>query len=298
MRFLFVDRIIELSPGTIARGVKHVTHDDYYLCQDNEGAWCFIPSLIGEAIGQLAAWNVMMSHAFTVRPVAGIASSASLVRPVYVGETLVLDAHLDVLDETAVQYHGEARVGNEVVFRLDGALGPLLPMTDFIDEAVVRRQFDEINRPLLSPNEYGLTLGARSSCVESHVHAPRMVFDQVTESQPGARLTAVKRITRAASYFPDHFPNKPVLPMTVLLECFLNLANEFITRAGFTQAYACREMRRIKMSDFIFPGDVVVGMITLKHQAIHELVLTCRAEVLGKRVGVLDLVMALKGQSE
>ena len=51
--------------------------------------------------------------------------------------------------------------------------------------------------------------------------------------KPGISLIAEKRVTRAAPYFPDHFPNKPVLPMTVLLECKLNLAREFIARAGY-----------------------------------------------------------------
>ena len=31
MRFLFVDRILELVPGKSIRGIKHVTQDDFYL---------------------------------------------------------------------------------------------------------------------------------------------------------------------------------------------------------------------------------------------------------------------------
>lgn len=292
MRFLFIDRITELSPGVFARGIKHVTRDDYYVCQDKSGAWCFIPSLIGESLGQLAAWNVMMSNGFSARPVAGIASKAQLLRPVYVGETVVFDAHIDALDEAAVQYHGEARVGDEVVFCLQGALGPLLPMADFIDEPLVRRQFDEINRPdpLLRYDALHQSLDESDTALP--IHAPRMVFDYLIESVPGVRLSAMKCVTRAAPYFPEHFPNKPVLPMTVLLECFFNLAETFILRAGLPLTYVCREVRRMKMSDFIFPGDAVTGVITLKHQTETELVLTCRAEVAGKRVGVLELVMA------
>ena len=85
--------------------------------------------------------------------------------------------------------------------------------------------------------------------------------------------------------------------MTVLLTCFLNLADIFITQAGLTDIYVCQEMRRIKMNDFIYPGDVVSGIITLKRQGADGLVLTCRCEVLGKRVGVLELMMVLEGQA-
>ena len=297
MRFLFVDRITDIVPGVFARGLKHVTRDDYYVNQDHHGAWCFVPTLMGEALGQLAAWNVMMSNGFVARPVAGIAAKAALLRPVYVGETLILEAHIDALDDTVVQYHGDAFVGEEMVFRLEGAFGPLLPMTDFVDEAVVRRQFDEINRPgPVCFNDYFSLGKVYDEDLSLISHAPRMMFDRVIDSEPGVRMKAVKCISRAAVYFPDHFANKPVLPMTVLLACFLNLAETFIVSAGFTGRYVCREMRRVKMNGFIYPGDIFVGMMTLKHQTEREFFLTCRCEVLDQRVGVMELVMVLEDE--
>ena len=95
MRFLLVDRILELSPLQWVRGIKHITRDDHYLCNDEQGTLCFIPSFIGEAIGQLAAWNVMSCNDFTLRPVAGVVSSSSLHRPAYLGDTLLLEAVID-----------------------------------------------------------------------------------------------------------------------------------------------------------------------------------------------------------
>ena len=289
MRFLFVDRILELSPAKFVRGIKHITHDDPYLCQDDQGRLCFIPSLIGETLGQLAAWNVMFCNDFTQRPVAGIASAASLHRPVYVGETLLLESFIDNLDEAAVQYHSIARVGDEIVFTIDGALGPLLPMADFIDPALARQQFDEINRP----GEWSGVLPA-STQLMPETNTPRvapMCFDRILECEPKVRLSAEKRITLAAPYFPDHFPNKPVFPMTVLLECKLNLAREFVARAGFDRSYQVAEVRKIKMSDFIHPGDIIVTHLTVKRHDADELILSYRTEVLGKRVCVLDVVL-------
>ena len=297
MRFLFVDRITELSQNLVAQGCKHVTRDDYYLCQDPQGAWCFVPSLMGETLGQLAAWHVMMKHDFRLRPVAGIAACATFYRPAYVGETLWLETHLDALDQTAVQYHGEARIGDEVVFRLEGALGPLLPMEEFIDVDLVRAQFHEINRPLLpshiDPPEMPI---ADQDQLMPHATGARVApigFDRVLNEEVGVSLTAVKSITRAATYFPDHFPNKPVLPMTILLESFLNLTQEFIQRAGYSGVYICHKMRRVKMSGFISPGDIVIGILTLKQQTDAELVFTCRTDVSGKRIGVLEITMKL-----
>lgn len=288
MRFLFVDRVLELSPGKYVRGIKHITRDDPYLCNDHQNRLCFIPSLIGEALGQLAAWNIMVTNEFTQRPVAGLAACARLHRPAYVGETLLLESFIDRCDETAVQYHSVAHVADEVVFTLEGALGPLLPMVDFIDPTEVRRQFAEIDRPgdwpKLASTEEELPAGT----------APKvspMVFDRIISSEPGVRLCAEKRITRAAPYFPDHFPNKPVLPLTVLLESKRNLAQEFVARAGFEKPYKVREMRKIKMVEFVYPGDTLVCSISVKRHNAEELVLTYRSEVEGRRVCLLDMVL-------
>src|SRR3990167_2240402 len=147
MCFLFVYRIVATVPGKLIRGLKHVTWDDAYLVYDKEGRIAFAPSLIGETLGQLAAWNVMAFHDFSLRPVAGIVASARLLRAVHPGETLLLESVIDELDDTAVRYHSIAKEGKEPVFIVDGAIGPLLPMTNFIGIDVVRCQFNEINRP-------------------------------------------------------------------------------------------------------------------------------------------------------
>ncbi len=290
MRFLFVDRILHSSLGERIEGIKHITSDDYYLSSDDDGQLYFTSSLIGETLGQLAAWNVMAFCDFAKRPVAGVVASARLHRPAYVGETLLLESIIDAVDDVVVQYHSIARVGDEVVFTVDGALGPLLPMDDFIDRAEVLRQFSQINRP----GEWPLPF-PQSAEKMSFSRPPKtsFTFDAVLASEPGVHLSAVKRVNSAASYFPDHFPKKPVLPMTVLLECKLNLAREFLKRAPFGSAdpYRICEMRRIKMNEFIHPGEVVTCFLTVKRQDEHELVLSFRSEVDGKRVCVMELLL-------
>ncbi len=289
MRFLFVDRIVQLSPAKFVRGIKHITRDDPYLCYDEENRLCFISSLIGEALGQLAAWNIMVSNDFKQRPVAGLTSCARLYRPAYVGETLLLESFIDHLDESAVQYHSIARVNDEVIFTIDGALGPLLPMDDFIAPSIARQQFAEIDRPGDWP--CAASSGHEFVACDSSYRAAPMLFDRILSSEPGVQMCAEKRITRAASYFPDHFPNKPVLPLTVLLECKLNLAREFVARAGFKKSYRVHEVRKIKMKEFVYPGDVLVCYLSVKKHDADQLVLSYRSEVDGKRVCVLEVVL-------
>lgn len=293
MRFLFVDRIVEMNPRSWVRGIKHVTRDDPYLTVDDQGKTCFIPSLVGETLGQLAAWNVMQEYDFNLRPVAGMVACARVVRPVYVGETILLESHIDELDDKSVQYHSQAYVGDELVFSLESAVGPLLPMTDFISRDEIQRQFAEIYKPgdwssirAESPNPKTQLLPSGTAAV-----AAPMRFDRILASEPGVSLVAEKRVTRAAPYFPDHFPNKPVLPLTVLLECKAHLAQEFVARASFDKAYRIHEFRRVKMNDFVQPGDVVVSYLKVKQQTEEELILSYRTEVEGKRVCVVDIVL-------
>lgn len=298
MRFLFVDRILQLSPGKLARGIKHVTRDDAYLCQNEEGRYCFIPSLIGETLGQLAAWSVMAANDFRLRPVAGVVASARLHRPAYVGETLLLESVIESFDDKAVQYNSVARVGTELVFTIEGALGPMLPMNEFIDQNLVHHQFNEINRPGDWPQSENRTPDCELATTMPTLATPVMHFDRILDSEPGVSLRAEKCIMRGASYFPDHFPNKPVLPLTVLLESKMNLAREFLARASFGQGYKVSELRKIKMSAFVYPGDVLNCEVKVKQQNEHQLILSYRSEVDGKRVCVLELVMAAKGGSD
>lgn len=298
MRFLFVDRIVQSSPGELVRGIKHVTRDDFFLTVDEQGRYCFISSLIGETLGQLAAWNVMQHNGFSHRPVAGIVASARLHRPVYVGETLLLESFIDNLDEAAVQYHSVARVGEELIFSVEGALGPLLPMDDFIAADEVRRQYAEIDNPgdWSAISAMSVPLPEEELLLNSLLTTVPMVFDRICSSEAGVSLVAEKRITRAAPYLPDHFPKKPVLPMTVLLECKLNLAREFVARAGYPVDYRVSEFRKIKMNEFVHPGDVVECCVTVKRHTEDELILSYRSEVAGKRVCVLDVVLIPRGK--
>lgn len=292
MRFLFVDRIVHSSPGEVVRGIKHITKDDAYLTVDENNRQCFIPSLIGETLGQLAAWNVMQQNDFTLRPVAGVVACAQLHRPAYVGETLLLESWIDSLDDRAVLYHSVAKIANEPIFTLDGALGPLLPMANFIEVEAVKQQFIEIYRPGdYAAFEVNADCGHHSS--GQGVTVAPMTFDRILSSEAGISLVAEKRITRAAPYFPDHFPKKPVLPMTVLLECILNLAREFVARAGYAFDYCVSELRNIKMNEFVQPGDVVVCYTKIKEQTNEELILSFRCEVDKKRVCVVNVVLSV-----
>lgn len=297
MRFLFVDRIVQMTPGEMIRGVKHVTPDDYYLTSDEQGNPCFIPSLIGETLGQLAAWNAMHTNGFSKRPVAGVAASAQVFRNAYVGDTIFLESVIDNIDDEAIRYHSVARVDDQIIFRLDNALGPLLPMDTFIDKETVKNQFEMIFN-LSDEPEWSIKSNHHEKIapVVKPLSCVSMTFDGIVSHKPGSSIVAEKRVSLAAPYFPDHFPRKPVLPLTVLMECKLNLAKFFVASANFDKHYQLEEIRKVKMKDFVVPGDVVICTLKLKQMDNDGLVLSFISEVKQRRVCTLEVLMVPKGE--
>ena len=296
MRFLFVDRIIEQIPGQVSRGIKHITPDDHFLYPEDSGQASFIPSLIGETLGQLAAWNVMAFNDFTARPVAGIVDSVVVHRQALLGETLLLESFIEAVDEQAVQYNSHAYVGDALVLEVKGAIGPLLPMNDFIARAQVVQQFKEIDRPedWQAVKTHYIQEAAETALDLDLCAPPSLFFDQILAFEPGDYLTATKKISRAAGYFADHFPNKPVLPMTILLECKINLAKAFIEESGFEACYEFQSFRKIKMNEFVYPGDQVLCQLKLGKKTEQTISITFRSTVNQKRVCVAEAIFSLR----
>lgn len=294
MRFLFVDQILNRQHPQKITGVKHITPDDPFLCKIPESdQYCFIPTLIGETVGQLAAWHVMQQNQFSLRPVAGVVAEAILHRPAFVGQTLLLECDIVSHDEVAVEYHGNASVNGQLVFSVNGAIGPMLPMEQFIDKKIVQQQFLEIDRPgsLEDLHFYQADSLVHSGASQEYF----MQFDGVYDMQAKKSCKAFKKISRSSGYFADHFPNKPVLPLTVLLECKRRLAQEFLLASGWFSHYQLLKMEKIKMSDFVQPGDVIQTELIVKKVSDEQLVLHLRTFLPNKRICVVDLVYQAEG---
>ena len=93
MSFILVDRITQFESGKKVEGLKHILASDQYLTRSQSSDHnVYISSLVGEAVGQLAAWSVMHALDFTKRPVAGIVSKVNIFDEVKVGETLSINS--------------------------------------------------------------------------------------------------------------------------------------------------------------------------------------------------------------
>lgn len=276
--FSFVDRITELESGKHAKGRFLVPA---HLAR-------FPASLVAEAAGQLAAWNAMAHLGFRLRPVAGLCAEIRFGEEPRPGQTLDIEIVIDTCEPDAVNYSGWADADGVRVMELDHSVGPMLPMEEFDSPEAVRERFELL-----------CGAGAPSGRFKS-VPEPNL---EIVEQVPEERVRATLRLPKEAEFFSDHFPRRPVLPATLLLDAQITLALKLL--AGSKRwppgaRLAASRVPDMKMRSFIPPGDVVELGVDLAPPTEEAIALaTTRARVNGKTVGTGRLeIVAVNGQLE
>jgi 3-hydroxymyristoyl/3-hydroxydecanoyl-(acyl carrier protein) dehydratase len=289
MNFLFVDKILELVPGQKTIALKHITATDSYLIPDTQNKPSIMSCIIGEALGQLCSWNVIKSSDFRFRLIGGVVGEVKIMQDAYLGDTVVLENYIDVLDldNQVVSFSGIAKVDDKPILTVENGLGPLLPVADFGSVEIVKKEFANLYRPGAVP------LLSEAQHVETSVsyHAHLIAFDKILAWEKGARVIAQKNISLTAPYFADHFPQKPVLPLSLLMECNMQLGYQFLADMQpdvSAKRFRVTSVRRIKMSDFVQPGDSVTTILTLKECTPTHFVLNFSSKVGDKRVCVAE----------
>ena len=290
--FHFVDRILQLEPGEHALGVRHITDSDPFILSSGDGRPKLAPSIIGEALGQLGAWNVMSANGFTLRPVAGIARDIRIMGETGPGDTLVLDTTIKSLDDEIVTYHSVATVDGAEILVLEEGLGPFLPLEQFNDPGEVSRHFDRIYRPGTLAEALNEDPAAAPG---SRPESSWLELDEISSWEAGQKAVASKKVSDEWALFDDHFPRKRVLPLSMLVQGLLGLGERLLgdDRSVSTgQPLRPKRLRSVKMSRFVEPGQIVVAKATVKEKTASEARLGFRCEVNGKRVCIADIDFA------
>jgi 3-hydroxymyristoyl/3-hydroxydecanoyl-(acyl carrier protein) dehydratase len=274
--FHFVDQILELDPGRHALGLKHVTPRDTFVRSGAGGAPVLLSCVIGEALGQLGAWNVMAAKDFRLRPVAGVVGEVAISADAAVGDSIVLDTTIDSVTDDAVFYHAVASVDGSEVLRLENTLGPLLPMEQFNDAVEMRERFERILRA--GEPDVG-SRGGEEGAVPFDAS-----FDELLSFEANKEATAVLTLSGAETFLADHFPKKPVLPLSLLLESLLQLGREVLDDGG--PEFVPTGARKVKMSRFVEPGSSVVAKLRVAERGDDSSLLKFRCEVDGERACV------------
>jgi 3-hydroxymyristoyl/3-hydroxydecanoyl-(acyl carrier protein) dehydratase len=266
--FSFVDRIISVHNGGRVRGRYTIPSglDDFPL------------ALVGEAVGQLAAWAAMAAVNFDQRPVAGLAGGIELLLAPRAGQVLELAADLEHVDAESVEYSGTAHLDGKPVIRLRDCIGPMLPLADFDDPRAVRERFEVLCRT-----------GAGSGGFPG---LPRLTLDR-TGGEPGRGVSGAVQVPSAAPLFADHFPRRPVFPGSLLMHLKLQLgaalASEIPPPAG--GRWEVGTIADMKLRSFIPPGETLRLEATLKHHSHDSARLALETRTAKEMIATAGLVL-------
>lgn len=112
--FLFLDRVVEMVPGTSAIGEWTLTGDESFFTGHFPGRPTLPGVLMLESIAQLGAYVVLSDERFAGKlPLFGGVDKARFRRQVVPGDVLAVEIELGRLSARAGRGHGRARVGDE-----------------------------------------------------------------------------------------------------------------------------------------------------------------------------------------
>jgi 3-hydroxyacyl-[acyl-carrier-protein] dehydratase len=162
VRFLLIDRILQLEPGRFAVGVKNPTMSEDYFA-DHFPAFPVVPGvLIVEAMaqlsGRLVAYSVRAESGEVVLPVLLTIQQARFRRFVRPGDAVTIRSDLLQLTDGAGRCKAEARVGEQLVATAEVMLGYDTGSGAGVIPEAARRKLEawgeEINRSLLGEELY------------------------------------------------------------------------------------------------------------------------------------------------
>lgn len=118
--FLFVDEVTTLEPGTFARGIWHLSGDEWFFAGHFPGRPTLPGVLMCEAIAQMGAYVVLNDDKTKGKlPLFGGLDSARFRRQVVPGDTLTLEVTLGRMSSRAGKGSGRALLGDEVACECD-----------------------------------------------------------------------------------------------------------------------------------------------------------------------------------
>jgi len=83
-----------------------------------------------------------------------------------------------------------------------------------------------------------------------------LLIDRILELESGKRATGIKNVTMSEDYLTHHFPDRPILPGTLIIESLVQLADWIIREHGdFSQIGLATGFNRLKFRRVIRPGD-------------------------------------------
>mgnify|MGYP005849870885 CR=1 FL=1 len=127
---------------------------------------------------------------------------------------------------------------------------------------------------------------------------PFLLVDRITELEPGKRAVGIKCVTFNEWFFQGHFPNEPVMPGVLILECMAQVGGIAILSApenkGLTGYLVGVEKARFRQP--VTPGDQLTVCAEVTSIRTNICFVKAEAFVNGKLVAEAQLTMALRNK--
>lgn len=280
--FLFVDKILRLSQPEAIRGLFHIKPSNPYLYLNSDNQYELPLSIVGEAVGQLCGWYVAKVSQFKLMAVAGVVRGIHSFAAPLSNDCLELEVavlNLD-LDAKRVCYSGRAFVNGQLILSIEESLAPLVDAELFKNKQHVATLYNELLK--------GESL---SYACEKVNYAECFHYDELIY-QSDNLLQGYKKISEQLLCFDDHFPCRPVYPLSLLLQNKLEMGLKLIKKLiGNNNVSLDKIMiNQVKIGDFINPGDVIQTVCQLKENTDDRYCMQFKTSKKNKRVSTADIV--------
>lgn len=126
---------------------------------------------------------------------------------------------------------------------------------------------------------------------------PFLMVDRVLSVEAGKTIEAIKNVTINEPFFNGHFPHDPIMPGVMITEAMAQAAGilGFVTENkkptdGYMYLLAGTDKARFKQK--VVPGDTLHLFAEYVTRRRHLLKFACRAEVEGKVVASVEMLVA------
>ncbi|PJX24846.1 MULTISPECIES: 3-hydroxyacyl-ACP dehydratase FabZ [Psychrobacter] len=135
--------------------------------------------------------------------------------------------------------------------------------------------------------EQGLTLPLTYHTLKHYLphRYPFMLVDKVIDCIPGECITGVKNVTINEEFFNGHFPNEPIMPGVLMVECMAQVSGVlgFIS-AGLTAEdgylYLFAGVDKVRFKRRVIPGDqlIIRAKTVMQKRGIYKFDCTVHVE--------------------
>ena len=118
MRFIYLDRVLELEPDKRALGNKLVTISEEFFPTHYEKVPVVPPTILIECMAQLGGWLHIVSRDFQIETVLVLVEGAEFLGSVRPGDLLTVEAWLTFGHIDGATVRAEVRIGEQLIARV------------------------------------------------------------------------------------------------------------------------------------------------------------------------------------